>query len=399
MPHLRHRFFMGFRGPKAHSNRPHKTMVCPTEEIALPRGFARDQDGIDQYGLGGDLALGADGFDQHAGGLLSDGGAALVDGGEWNAQQVGVVDVAGADDFDLPRDGDAGFEDGFHGAGGGGVVVTEDGVGTGLERQQAAGGEISAGIVGGMHDIGIREGEAGGGEDILVAFLTADSGSERRPGDMGDAAAPALDQVAGGEAAYGFVVGADIGSAGPGEAPVDQDVGDAAGFDAFEEAERRRRLGRGEQQTIHLARQQAVHFAALQRAVLFGIADHDVVAQRADSGGDALGDLGEEGVHQIGNDHSDHEGAARRETARHPVGLVVELLDAGQHPAARFRADIGASPDYLGNGHHADVEIARDVLQAYRRGGSVSHGDVNASIPSCGAYRGRLLEWTSVAGW
>src|ERR1035438_2671010 len=167
-------------------------MVCPTREFALPCGFARDQDGVDQYGPGGDLALGADGFDQHAGGLLSDSGAALVDGGEWDAQQVGVVDVAGTDDFDLAGDGDAGLKDSFHGAGGGGVVVAEDGVGTGLERQQAAGGEISAGIVGGMHDVGIRNDESGGGEGILVAFLTADSGSERRAGDVGDTAAPAL---------------------------------------------------------------------------------------------------------------------------------------------------------------------------------------------------------------
>src|ERR1035441_1436766 len=111
----------------ARPDRPHKTMVCPT----LPRRFAGNQDGVDQYSLGGSLALGADGFDQHAGGLLSDRGAALVDGGEWDAQQVGVVDVSGADDFDLLWDGDAGFENRFHGAGGGGVVVAEDSVGTG----------------------------------------------------------------------------------------------------------------------------------------------------------------------------------------------------------------------------------------------------------------------------
>jgi hypothetical protein len=195
---------------------------------------------------------------------------------------------------------------------------------------------------------------------------------------VSDAAAPAVDQVAGGEAADGFIVGADIGSAGPGEAPVDQDVGYAARFDAFKEAERRRRLGRGEQQAIHLACQQAVHFAALHRAILLGIADHDVVAERADGGGDALGDFGEEGMHQVGNDQADHKGAARGQTARHPVGLVVEFLDAGQHTATGFRADIGASPNYLGNGHHADIEIARNVFQAYRRGGRVRHGDRGA---------------------
>src|ERR1019366_2114986 len=121
---------------------------CPRVSVPgfLTRRFAWHQDGVDQDDLGGALALGADGFDQHVGGLLADGGAALVDGRERHAQQVGVVDVAGADDFDLPRNGDAGFKDGFHGAGGGGVIVAEDGIGTGLYREQAACREITAGI-------------------------------------------------------------------------------------------------------------------------------------------------------------------------------------------------------------------------------------------------------------
>ena len=240
--------------------------------------------------------------------------------------------------------------------------------GRGLEREQAARGEISAGIVGGMHDVGIGDRDAGGGEGILVALLAADAGGERRAGDVGDAAASALDQVAGGEAADGFIVGADIGCVGIGEAAVDQDVGHAAGFDAFEEAEGRGRLGGGEQQAIHLAGQQAVHFAGLDGAIFFGVADHDVVAERADGGGDALGDFGEEGVHQVGHDQADHEGAARGQTARHPVGLVVEFLDAGQHAAARFGADIGASADHLGNRHHADIEIAAQCPSSVREG-------------------------------
>src|SRR5450759_4170253 len=32
-------FFMGFRGPKAHSNRPRKAMVCPTGCTTRPRGY------------------------------------------------------------------------------------------------------------------------------------------------------------------------------------------------------------------------------------------------------------------------------------------------------------------------------------------------------------------------
>ena len=65
-------------------------------------------------------------FSRDVGGLLADGGAALVDGGERHAQKVGVVDVADADHLDLLGNADAGFEDRLHGAGGGGIVVAED---------------------------------------------------------------------------------------------------------------------------------------------------------------------------------------------------------------------------------------------------------------------------------
>ena len=61
-----------------------------------------------------------------------------------------------------------------------------------------------------------------------------------------------------------------------------------------------------------------------------------------------------------------------------PFGLVVEFLDAGQHTAAGFGSDIGTTPHDLGDCHHTDIEIARDVLQTYRRGGNVSHVDSGA---------------------
>ena len=140
------------------------------------------------------------------------------------------------------------FENGLHRAGGGGVVVAEDGVGTRVESEQAACRQIAAFVVGGMHHVGIGDRDAGGGERFLIAFPAAHARGERRSRDVGDAAAAALDQVTGGQAADGFIVGADVGGVGVGEAPVDQNVGNAARFDAFEKTERRRRLRRGEQQ-------------------------------------------------------------------------------------------------------------------------------------------------------
>ena len=117
-----------------------------------------NQRGLDDHGPRRPPALGADRLDQNIRGLLSDRGAALVDGGERHAQQVGVVDIAHADHFDLLREcAMPRLEDRLHGAGGGRVVVAEDGVRPRLEREQAAGGFVAAGVVGGVQRRRLRE--------------------------------------------------------------------------------------------------------------------------------------------------------------------------------------------------------------------------------------------------
>ena len=98
-------------------------------------------------------------------------------------------------------------------------------------------------------------------------------------------------------------------------------------------------------------------------------------------GGDALGDFGEEGVHQVGHDQPDHEGAPRRQAARHPVGLVIQLLDAGQHAAAGFRPT-SAHPRTTLETSSPTLEILRDILQAHRGVGEVGIG----SYRSVGEY-------------
>src|SRR5437764_14124166 len=97
--------------------------------------------------------------------------------------------IADSDDLDLLRDGDAGFKDGFDGAGSGGIVVTEDGVRTGIQREQTASCMISAGIIGGMLDVRSRDRDPCRREGVVVSLLSSNAGSEGRAGDVGDAAA------------------------------------------------------------------------------------------------------------------------------------------------------------------------------------------------------------------
>jgi len=95
----------------------------------------------------------------------------------------------------ISRDAGARFQNGLHGARGGGVVVAEDAVRTRIERQQRARGLVAAGIVVGVHHVRIGDGKAGLGQRLAIAFHAAHSRCQRRPGDVRDAAAAPFDEV------------------------------------------------------------------------------------------------------------------------------------------------------------------------------------------------------------
>src|SRR4051812_11442517 len=119
--------------------------------------------------------------------------------------------VADADDLDVARDLQAGFEDGFHRAGSGRVVVAEDSIGTRVEGEELAGGLIASGVVLRLYDVRVVKREAGGFEGFAIAFEAALAGGPLLSRNVGDAAAAALEQVIGREASDGLVVGADVG--------------------------------------------------------------------------------------------------------------------------------------------------------------------------------------------
>jgi len=56
----------------------------------------------------------------------------VVDGTEWDAEVVGIAEVAAADEGDVFGDAETGLEGGVDGADGGEVVVAKNGVRTGI---------------------------------------------------------------------------------------------------------------------------------------------------------------------------------------------------------------------------------------------------------------------------
>src|SRR5437868_14197417 len=117
------------------------------------------------------------------------------------------MNIADADYPDLLRDPNPGFENGLHGAGGGGIVITENGVGTRFKREQPARRFVARSIIGGVDYVSVRRLNSGRGQGFLITAQAAESGGDGRPGDMRDLPAAAFDQVRGGETPDGGIVG------------------------------------------------------------------------------------------------------------------------------------------------------------------------------------------------
>ena len=216
--------------------------------------------------------------------------------------------------------------------------------------------------------------ETGGGQRFPVPFEPAYSGRVVRSGDVGDPPAAALDQMLGRQPANSLVIGAHVGRAWARNSAVHQHVRHPARFDFREYFFRVRRLHRRQDQAIHLARQQTFDLARLQAGIFFGIADHHVVTERPHGAGYAFGDFGEKRVHQVRHHQPHDERAPRRQAARHPIGLVVQFLDAGENAAACLGTDIGAAPHNFRDGHNRDVQVLGYVFQSHWRIRRIWHG-------------------------
>ena len=142
----------------------------------------------------------------------------------------------------------------------------------------------------------------------------------------------------------------------------------------------RRAVHRREHDAVDLPAAQHLELGALFRRVLTRAAQQQSVAAHARNRLDARDDLDEERVHQIGNDDANGVAAAKCQAAGDGVALITELLDLGEHAAARGLADVPMIVQDFGNRHDGNAELAGDPSHRGSRHGCVL-GSFIAKVP------------------
>ncbi len=77
----------------------------------------------------------------------------------------------------------------------------------------------------------------------------------------------------------------------------------------------------------------------------------------------ALGHFREKMAAEVGHHQPHHLGAPGHQAARHPIRLIVQLLDAFQDAFARSVTDVGVVVKHLRYGNDRDTKIAGNVFQ------------------------------------
>jgi len=271
----------------------------------------------------------------------TDGGAAhafavLADGGERGFEPFTFVEAAKADEGDVARDDDAGAAEDEAGPDGEEVAHGEDGsagrrAGAGGEEFGAWGGEFPRAVDDPM------EGWAGFDffERVVVTAEAglADSGVIAE-GDTGDAAVAEAGEVVDGNERAMIVIRADEVGIEAWEGGVDADERDAAAAEAQEDVAALAAVGdREHDDAIDAVLAEEGDAAGLFVFFIVGLAEEDVVAGVVGGGFDAMDDVWEIGVGEIGDEDTDHAGAPALEGAGSVMGVVVKFFcgaeDAG----------------------------------------------------------------------
>ena len=103
---------------------------------------------------------------------------------------------------------------------------------------------------------------------------------------------------------------------------------------------------------------------------------------------DTAGDLGEERVAQVVEDHPDGLGPAAGQAARHRVRPVAEPRGGVEHAPAALLADVGALAHDQRDERARHTGLARDVLH---RGGAAGERTGGARTAGRDGHRGRTL--------
>lgn len=277
-----------------------------------------------------------------------------ADGGEGRVDELGEVDVVEADDGHVFGDAEAACLEGAEGADGHEVVGAEDGGGRlGVVEQFGHAGHAAFELVVAFDDE-LFFGDAAGGGHGLVEGDAAEGGGVLVEGsaDEADLGVAEGDEVADGLFHAVAVVDHD-GVLGEGLlGDVDEDHGDVAGGEVAEDGVFDAEGHDGD--AVDVALDEATE-AVLDLGVVVGGADEELVVALDGGLFEALDELGEEGVGDVGDEEADESAASGDEGAGLGVGEVVELADGVADACSHGRVDGRDVVDCAGDGGDGDA--------------------------------------------
>ena len=317
------------------------------------------------FAVGGRFSVGALGVEQGAEGGVGDLGAGEAQGGEgWHG--VGAeLDVVEADDGDVAGDTESELADCAHGSDGCEVVGGEDCGGAGAGFEDALHSFVAA-----VYTVISFLDEGGVFVEMLLrgAFLEgleagARGGERERAADEGDAAMAEGGEVLHGVVYSGLVVDLDAAYAGAGNAGVEEDEGDVAVAEDFDEGVIH--LGGHDGYAVDLTLEHAGDAELHALGVVVGVRDEDFFAVDYGDVFEGFYEFGEEGVGDVGDDEAVEAGASGSEGAGVGVGIEVEGLDGATDSLGGARADLGRSVHGAGDGGGGDVGAFGDCFDVH----------------------------------
>jgi hypothetical protein len=210
-------------------------------------------------------------------------------------------------------------------------------------------------------DVAFRSFHVMVGQSLLVSAETIVGGTGALAGDVGDALASDVDEVAGGHLAHHDVVGADEVGGEVREVAIKEKVGRAFIAKLVEVFEAG--LAGSDEENVDSATEEGANFLALDLGILLGGGEDEGAVAGAQHAAERFGELGEEGMGEVGDDEADGVGFSTGETAGEHVGLIVQLLHALEHALACFFTNVCVASEHLGDGDYGNSEIACNVLE------------------------------------
>jgi hypothetical protein len=192
-----------------------------------------------------------------------------------------------------------------------------------------------------------------------------------RPAEIGDGAAPALQQVGDGAPGRRPLLVDDGGDAVAVQALADRDHRHAALLQLAQlrpDGGHRDDVGGGQRHPAQAHGGGGLQDGAQPLGRMVEVVEHEVEADGAERRLHMLGQGGIDVLLDVADEQADGVAAAAAQALGHAVGLEVELAHGGQHALARGLADVALAAQHAGDGGRGHARQARHVQDG-------GHGD------------------------